>query len=72
MGWGGACGVEADWLPAEPWGQGPGRQGVLDGRGGRGGGGEGGGMARCDSGSVAGRGLTSLLDGVKFMFFLWK
>lgn len=30
------------------------------------------GMARCDSGSVGGRGLTLLLDGVKFMFFLWK
>ena len=44
----------------------------MDGRGGQGGGGEGEGMARCDSGSVAGRGLTSLLDGVKFMFFLWK
>lgn len=29
------------------------------------------GMAQCDSGSVGG-GLTLLLDGVKFMFFLWK
>ena len=36
-GWGGACGVEADWLPVEPWVQGPGRPGAHSGRGGQGG-----------------------------------
>lgn len=73
MGWGVWSGgglAASGALGAGPWASG--RPGVLDGRGGQGGGGEGGGMARCDSGSVVGRGLTSLLDGVKFMFFLWK
>lgn len=56
---------------------GTGSQGVLGGCQGAGEGqGRERGMAQCDSGSVGGiglrGGLTLLLDGVKFMFFLWK
>lgn len=59
---GGACGVEVDARGA--WVQGPGRL-RQPGQGG----------AWHDDATLAvlgGRGLTLLLDGVKFMFFLWK
>lgn len=64
--------MEADWLPWSPGCRAPGVQASAVAEGARAVQERERGMARRDSGSAGGWGLTLLLDGVKFMVFLWK